>query len=206
MRFTTTSSVLAALGLASLAAALDAVQIVQQIAPDATSCPSPPGDCRTAAQAAPFIARSMHAFGVGCPNEMASVVALMAFESVGFKYKHNVFPGRPGQGTANMQMAKYNLLYAKAIPAVEGNVTDIASVDGLPDDRLNWILSLVTPDEYNFGSGPWFLTTQCGADVRAKLQSNVDDGFQAYMQCVGVTVTDERKAYFDRAKKAFGVV
>ncbi|POR39140.1 Uncharacterized protein TPAR_00660 [Tolypocladium paradoxum] len=204
MRFTT-SAALAALGLCSLATALDAVEAIQQVAPDATSCPSPPGDCRTAAQAAPFIVKSLEAYGVGCPAEMASVVALMAFESVGFKYKHNVSPGRPGQGTANMQMAKYNLLYARAIPAVEGNVTDMASVDGLPGDKLNWILSLVTPDEYNFGSGPWFLTTQCGPDVRNKLRSNVDEGFRAHMQCVGVTVTDDRQAYFDRAKKAFGV-
>ena len=201
----TTSAALAALGLAALATALDAVEAIRQIVPDSASCPSPPGDCRTAAQAAPFIVDSLHAYGVGCPGEMAAVVALMAFESVGFKYKHNVSPGRPGQGTANMQMANYNLLYAKAIPAVAGNVTGIASVDGLPDDKLNWILSLVTPDEYNFGSGPWFLTTQCGRDVRDKLRGNVDEGFQAYMQCVGVTVTDERKAYFDRAKAAFGV-
>ncbi|PNY23453.1 Uncharacterized protein TCAP_06595 [Tolypocladium capitatum] len=201
----TTSAVLAALGIASLATAFDAVKAIQQTAPGATSCPSPPGDCRTAAQAAPFIIKSLEAYGVDCPKEMASVVALMAFESVDFRYKHNVSPGRPGQGTANMQMANYNLLYAKGIPAVEGNVTDMASVDGLPADRLNWILSLVKPDEYNFGSGPWFLTTQCGADVRRKLRDNVDEGFQAYMNCVGVTVTDDRKAYFDRAKKAFGV-
>lgn len=136
---------------------------------------------------------------------MAAIVALMAFESVDFKYKHNVSPGRPGQGTANMQMANYNLMYAKSIDAIKDQVKDINSVDGQSDSTLNHILSLVQPDEYNFASGPWFITTQCGKDVLDKLDANVDDGFAAYMACVGVTVTDDRKAYFDRAKKAFGL-
>ncbi|KAJ2962724.1 hypothetical protein NQ176_g10917 [Zarea fungicola] len=136
---------------------------------------------------------------------MAAVIALMAFESVDFRYKHNVFPGRPGQGTANMQMANFNLLYAKSIDGVKDKVADITSVNGLSNDRLNAILALVTPDETNFGSGPWFLTTQCGQDVRDALKANIDTGFTAYMSCVGVSVTDDRKAYLTRAKKAFGL-
>ncbi|OAQ97769.1 hypothetical protein LLEC1_00565 [Akanthomyces lecanii] len=129
----------------------------------------------------------------------------MAFESADFRYKHNVYPGRAGQGTANMQMARFNLLYAKSLAGVEEKVADISSVDGLPPDRLNYILSLVTPDEHNFGSGPWFLTTQCRGTVRDALQRNIDEGFAEYMACVGVSVTPERLAYLTRAKKAFGI-
>ncbi|KAJ3472303.1 hypothetical protein NLG97_g11106 [Lecanicillium saksenae] len=113
--------------------------------------------------------------------EMAAVLALMAFESVDFRYKHNSLDG------------------------VKDKVADVQSVDGLPPDKLNYILSLVQPDEYNFGSGPWFLTTQCKPEVREALKANVDSGFEAYMACVGVSVTDERKAYLTRAKKAFGL-
>lgn len=186
-------------------ARLEAVPIIQKIAPGSASCDAAATECRTATQAAPFMVQSMAQYQMYSPNEIAAVLSLMAFESVDFKYKHNVYPGRPGQGTANMQMAKYNLLYAKSLDGVKDKVADINSVDGLSDDRLNEILSLVTPDEFNFGSGPWFLATQCGQDVRDSLKGDIDQGFEAYMGCVGVTVTEERKAYLTRAKDAFGL-
>ena len=191
---------------ASASAGLDAVTIVQQIAPNANNCPSGNTDCRTAEQAAPFIAEAMVTHQIYSVNQMAAVIALMAYESDDFQYKHNVSPGRPGQGTANMQMAPYNLEYAKSLGGGIGSqVADVTSTDGLSNDRLNAILALVTPDEYNFGSGPWFLATQCPQSVRDELDENADSGFQAYMQCVGTAVTDDRLAYFARAKTAFGI-
>lgn len=186
-------------------AQLSAVKIVQEIAPGATSCPSSNSDCRTAAQAAPWIASGMYQYGIFSVNQMAAVISLMAFESDDFKYKHNISPGRPGQGTANMQMAPYNLKYAQQIDALKTKVANYSSTDGLSDDQLNDILALVTPDQYNFASGAWFLKTQCSQDVRDQLDANVDSGFQAYMQCVGTSVTDDRMAYFTRAKQAFGL-
>lgn len=102
-----------------------------------------------------------------------------------------------------MQMANYNLMYAKALPKVKDKVAKFPSVEGQTNETLNYILSLVQPDEYNFGSGPWFFATQCKQDVRDALDKDLDKGFAAYMACVGVSVTDERKAYFERAKKAF---
>lgn len=183
-----------------------AADIIKIIAPGSVSCPpSAAAECRTADQAADFIIASMAQYKLCTYNEIAAVIALMAFESVDFRYKHNVYPGRPGQGTANMQMANYNLLYAKSIDAVKDKVADINSVDGLAPEKLNEILALVTPDEYNFGSGPWFLTTQCDGAVREALKKNIDSGFEAYMGCVGVSVTDERRAYLTRAKQAFGL-
>ncbi|KAG6021009.1 hypothetical protein E4U41_002636, partial [Claviceps citrina] len=70
---------------------------------------------------------------------------------------------------------------------------------------LDRILGLVQPDEYNFGSGPWFLVTQCGPEVREKLRASADEGWAAYMKCVGVEASPERTAYFERAKRAFGI-
>jgi hypothetical protein len=200
-------SPIVALAFATLAVAqIQAVPIIEEIAPGSKECTDAANkECRTAAQAASHIASGMTTHGIYHVNEMAAVISLMAFESVDFKYKTNQVPGRPGQGTANMQMAEFNLKYAKSIDKVKGEVANIQSVDGLSDDELNRIRSLVITDDYNFGSGPWFLTTQCESSVRQELRANIDQGFSAYMGCVGVEVSAERTAYLDRAKKAFGI-
>ncbi|OAA50809.1 hypothetical protein BBO_00756 [Beauveria brongniartii RCEF 3172] len=180
---------------------------VKIIAPGSKSCPETLPDCRTADQAAPFIFRSMSQYNLTSDNEIAAVIALMAFESGDFHYKRNAFPppGNPGQGTANMQSPAFNLLYAKSLDGVKEKVADVKTVEGLKPKELDEILSLVQPDEYNFGSGPWFLVTQCPATVRDELKEDIDCGFEAYMACVGVEVTDPRKEYLTRAKEAFGL-
>lgn len=203
MKFITTILGLSLSGFA--AAQISAAPIISAIAPNATECASDNDECRTAEQAAPWIALGMFQHGVFSTKEMAAVISLMAFESVEFQYKHNLFPGRPGQGTANMQMAKYNLLYAQSIPALKSKVAQYGDdVDKLSDGEKNKVLALVTPDQYNFASGPWFLATQCDKSVRDALVKDVDAGFKTYMEdCVGVEVTDDRLAYLERAKKAF---
>ncbi|ORY57548.1 uncharacterized protein BCR38DRAFT_354673 [Pseudomassariella vexata] len=178
-----------------------AAAIVQKIAPDSVTC-SDTKECRTASQAAPFLINAMQKYGVTSPGEIAGVLALMAFESDSFKYKHNISPGRPGQGTANMQMIDYNIKYASSIPELVDEVSALGDIS--TDDQKNKLLALVTPDKYNFGSGPWFLTTQC-ASIRTQLQAGTDAGFAAYMGCVGVTVTEDRNAFWSRAKAAFGL-
>lgn len=95
-----------------------------------------------------------------------------------------------------MQMVNYNQEYASSIPELQPKVAGASDND---------VLALVTPDEYNFGSGPWFLATQCSDSVRQALQAGTDDGFRAYMACVGVTAGDDRLAYWTRAKAAFGL-
>ncbi|KAI1866395.1 hypothetical protein JX265_007696 [Neoarthrinium moseri] len=180
-----------------------AAALVAQIAPAAASATcSPTDECRTAAQAGPLLEQAMKDYNITSAGEKAGVYALMAFESVNFEYKHNVSPGRPGQGTANMQMFNYNLEYAKSIPALAGEVGKVGSTD--TDAGKNAVLALVTDDKYNFGSGPWFLVNHC-ANVRSTLAAGTDAGFAAYMQCVGVSVTEERNAYWQRAKAAFGL-
>ncbi|KAL7904518.1 hypothetical protein GGI35DRAFT_489754 [Trichoderma velutinum] len=194
------------LSLAALTEArLSAAAIVKKIAPGAGNC-TDTTECRTADQAAPFIAKNMSDYGIFTAPEMAAIISLMAFESVDFKYKHNVSPGRPGQGAANMQMANFNLLYAQNISSTKDHVSKYTSTDGLNPDDLNYILSLVQPDELNFASGAWFYATQCNSSVQEALWADVNTGFYRYMGCVGTSVTDERLAYFTRAKEAFGLI
>ena len=128
---------------------------------------------------------------------MAAVLSLMAFESGDFKYNTNHFPGRPGQGTRNMQMPPINLKYAQSIP-------ELASAGS--SDPVQLLKLLTSNDDYDFGSGSWFLATQCPASVRSGLETGSQEGWEAYISsCVGTTATPERQAYWERAKKALGL-
>jgi hypothetical protein len=203
MKFTTLSLIL---GIANIASAtLYAAPIIEQIAPKSKICATGNKECRTAKQAAPFLISGFQEHGIYNVKEMAAVLALMAFESVGFQYKRNKSPGRPGQGTANMQMASYNLLYAKSIPALSGGFEGITSVEGLSDNVLNDMLDKVTVDKYNFGSGAWFLATQCKDNVRQAFKGDIDAAFKLYIEECVETEVEPRLEYFERAKKAFGL-
>ncbi|KAF4990210.1 hypothetical protein FGRMN_8631 [Fusarium graminum] len=203
MKFTTLSLVLGAANIAT--AVLTAVPIIEQIAPGSKMCVSSNKECRTAKQAAPYLISSFLENNIYNPKEMAAVLALMAFESVDFQYKRNKSPGRPGQGTANMQMASYNLMYAKSIPALEGGFEGIESVEGLSDNVLNDMLDKVTVDKYNFASGAWFLATQCKDNVRDAFKGDVDAAFKLFIEECVETDVEPRLEYFNRAKKAFGL-
>lgn len=76
-------------------------QQIQQIAPKSSTCDNPPakGECATADQAAPNIAKSFENYGVTSRAEQAAVIALTAFESEEFRYSRNHFPGVEGQGS-----------------------------------------------------------------------------------------------------------
>ncbi|GAD91473.1 hypothetical protein ANI_1_1122134 [Paecilomyces variotii No. 5] len=175
---------------------------IQTIAPTSTSCDNAPaaGECATAAQAATHIAKSFQTYKVTSPAEQAAVISLMAFESDDFKYNKNHFPGVPGQGTRNMQSPTFNAKYAASLPDLKSKLTSVAN-------NPAGLLDLLTANEdYDFGSGAWFLTTQCSDTVRQQLQTGSESGWQAYIsQCVGTTVTDDRKAYWQRTVKALGV-
>lgn len=99
-----------------------------------------------------------------------------------------------------MQSPAFNKKYASSLPALEDK---IAKVSNSPADLLDLLRENET---YDFGSGAWFLTTQCSQDVRSALQKGSETGWQKYISdCVGTSVTDERKEYWDRAAKALGV-
>ncbi|KAI1820036.1 hypothetical protein F4861DRAFT_92240 [Xylaria intraflava] len=173
--------------------------IIGQIAPSSLSC-TDTTECRTNVQAAPLLSAATANLSTGAT---AAVIALTAYESGDYKYKRNKYPGRPGQGTSNMQMINYNILYAGSIPDLQEAVNQLGSID--TDDKKNQLLDLVVDDKYNFGSGPWFLTTQCARDVLGELEHATDQGFTAYMNCIGTDLTPERTAYWTRAKTAFNL-
>ncbi|KAI1172403.1 hypothetical protein F4777DRAFT_590583 [Nemania sp. FL0916] len=208
MKFSSTLSAGLALAGMAVAAPLEvrdgksAAQIIGEIAPNSLTC-ADASECRTNVQAAPFLIDAMSKYGLKSSGQIAAVLSLTAFESVDYKYKHNISPGRPGQGTSNMQMIDFNVEYAQSIDELKTQVGAIGST--ATDDAKNKVLALVTDDKYNFGSGPWFLTTKCPPDVVSGLTAGTDAAFNAYMSCVGVTVTPDRMAYWTRAKAAFGL-
>ncbi|KAJ5569136.1 hypothetical protein N7450_011622 [Penicillium hetheringtonii] len=194
----------AALTLCSFATediSLTEVQLIQ-VAPQSKSCDDDlaKGECATAKTAANSTSQSFNTFKVINKAEQAAILSLMAFESNDFKYNKNHFPGIPGQGTRNMQSAAFNKKYAKSISELEGKVF---SVEGSPAALLDLLRENET---YDFGSGAWFLTTQCSADVRSALQDGSEAGWKRYItDCVETTVTHERKEYWERAVKALSV-
>lgn len=183
-----------------------AVSMIETIMPKSTSCPSGLQGCATAEQAAPYLIQAFQTYNLQSSGQIAGVLALIGYESNDLEYRQNVDPGRPGQGTANMQMASYNLMYAQSIPALKADADAIGtSTAAMSDAQLNDVLALVTVDEYNFASGAWFLATQCSQDVRNELATGTTAGFTAYMDCVGVSATSDRTAYWTRAQEAFGL-
>ena len=55
---------------------------------------------------------------------------------------------------------------------------------------------LLANKEYDFGSGVWFLITQCSDDVRTALQKGDGQGWEGYITgCVGTEAIQDRKVY-----------
>lgn len=91
-------------------------------------------------------------------------------------------------------MPDYNLKYAQSIKELADK---LGPVQGDVDKVLDLLL---TEDAWDFGSASWFLTTQCTPEVRSALQQGTQEGWEQYItQCVGTTVSDERKVYWDKA-------
>ncbi|PQE04049.1 hypothetical protein CJF31_00003174 [Rutstroemia sp. NJR-2017a BVV2] len=183
---------------------------ILQIVPAASSCSNAPvaAECATAARAAPYLIAAMLQYQIYTLPEMGALLALMGYESGDFKYNINHYPGRPGQGTRNMQMPEYNLQYALSIPALGSKlkaVTTATTTEGLADDVLNGIRDLVNTDEYTWASAAWYYSTQCSATVKAELKKGTDAGWEGYLGCVGVGESADRTAYWTRAKAAFGL-
>ncbi|KAH7039736.1 uncharacterized protein B0I36DRAFT_357131 [Microdochium trichocladiopsis] len=193
-------------------AELVAADIVAQIAPKSVSCAAGSDECRTNKQVGEALVEAMLAYEIYNPAAMASITALIALESGEFVYKRNLqHDGADsihwGQGTSNMQTFKYQLLFANSFPEVASQVAALGAVDG-NKAAMNKVLDLVVDDKYNFKSGPWFYATQCGADVHSAFEgSDLDKAFELHMACVlgSGSIAPERTAYWNTAKKAFGL-
>lgn len=152
-----------------------------------------PTECADAARAAPAISKSFTKYGLTTKGEQAAAIALMLFESESFKYKMNHYPGRPGQGTYNMQMLKFNEQYATSLGLPN---------TGLPNDILN---GLNKSDDVAFGSAAWFMSTQCTPAVRTALKAGTEEGWNAYISgCVVTTQTPERTAIWRKVVQGLG--
>lgn len=181
--------------------------------PATSSCDGAPepAECASAAQAAPLIEAAMRRFCIHETPVVAALVDLMLFETGSFKYNRNHFPGRPGQGTRNMQMIDFNFQYAIDTPALKSQAVTIAggeSVDAasLSDDKKNEILALVMADEYTFASAAWFLATKCPATIKQGLATGTDAAYEAYLTtCIGTTAAPERLTHWQATKAAFGL-
>lgn len=185
-----------------------AAEILLQIAPSSSSCANAPypSECATNVDAAPYLIAAFENYKITNPSEIAAVLALMAYETGEFKYNINHSANTPGQGTRNMQMITYNYEYANSFPALQSQVAAIAtSSSSLSSTQANAVRALVLGPDYEWGSGAWFLASQC-ASIRPTLQAGGLAGFTAYMSCVGVSPSEgDRLTYWDRAAAAFGV-
>ncbi|MCJ1251561.1 hypothetical protein MMC30_008796 [Trapelia coarctata] len=153
------------------------------------------------------MANSFNRYGISSPGEIAALISLMAYETGDFRYQVNL-AGTPGQGTRNMQAARFNILYASSIPALAAQVKAItggAATGRLSASQLNAVLALLTGNaDYDWGSAAWFLTTQCPG-VRTGLQSATLASWQNYIQnCIGIAPTGDRQAGWTTAKQALG--
>lgn len=186
------SAALAAPSRPAKRAPLTAQAVVEAIMPTSTSCDKAqfPAECRTAAQASPFFVKAYAKHECYSPAQIGALLAWVGLESADMKYKHNISPGRPGQGTSNMMMPKFVKEYA----------TDLLGADKLAGLDDIGVLALVMADEYNFGSAAWFMTKHC-ADAKALLATDAQAGWTSFLGCIGVSSTPEREAYWTRAKK-----
>jgi hypothetical protein len=193
-----------------------AVDQLLQLAPASASCDGAPvtGECRTAAQAAPFLIQAFKDYKIYNPNEMAMILSLIAFESADFKYntglplKGETTPP-PGKGTRSLQSAENNLKYARSIPALAPKVaaitteTDIAK---LSPEQKNAVRALVLPDEYSWASAMWYYTTEplCVPE-KAAIQAGGPDALPAYIRCLKTEPDPKRDEKLALAKAAFGL-
>ncbi|KIK69393.1 hypothetical protein GYMLUDRAFT_152604 [Collybiopsis luxurians FD-317 M1] len=179
-----------------------------------TKCPldsSFVDECRTAAQALPFVNKGFADYNITSIGEKAALLSLMSFESGGFQFNVNHFPGRPGQGTRNLMEFPSVYQYALSKPflthqtlALVPNHT-VNNYAALTNNTKNAILSLVLSDNLSFASAMWFYT-QSGSKERGcldmpgmvqGLQAQTEKGWENYVEnCVGTSVTDDRKQVY----------
>lgn len=158
-------------------------------------------ECRTAAQAAPYIALSWLNYNISSFSTQAALLSLQLYETAGFKYAINHYPGVPGQGTRNMQNPAFNVKYAEWIAAEvsNGGITG-EEVQAAQQQGPVAVLGLVNGDFWGFASAAWFLSTQCEASYTEGLASGSLEGWEGYLTgCVGTTATDDRTAIWKQA-------
>ncbi|KAL7271379.1 hypothetical protein RUND412_005869 [Rhizina undulata] len=200
---------------------LSAAQILAA-APSSASCATPmfaANECVTAADAAPLINKAFQTYGFNTLGQKAALLGLMSLESVDFQANINHYPepGRPGQGTKAMVMFNYIYEYAYAQPELQDQVLQLSggqklegltanNISSVPDSTQSQIRALVLPNQYTFGSAPWYLasSSDCPTGTAASLSNSGYSGFTSYVsQCVGAgEATSDRLAKWCAAVNA----
>ncbi|KAL0566221.1 hypothetical protein V5O48_015795 [Marasmius crinis-equi] len=173
-----------------------------------------PEECRTSEQALPHINKAFADFGIETAGEKAALLSLMSFETDGFAFNINHFPGRPGQGTRNMMMFPFIYQYAVDTPSTSAQATALVPDPNSPsisNDTMNAVRELVLGDDLSFASASWFYK-RSGAEKQgctgnatlvSGLQSGSIQGWADYITgCVQTTVTPERQEGFEKALNA----
>ena len=94
-----------------------------------------------------------------------------------------------------MQSPTYNKKYATSIPSLKDKSQCVNAGEVLD--------LLLANKEYKFGSGAWFLTTQCSSDIQTALQKGDGQGWELYItSCLGTEASQGRKTYWERAVRA----
>lgn len=217
LRALTVLAATAGLGRAAL------VDTLLEIAPASKDCDAPPDsvtpdECRTAAQVAPLLEKAFEQYKVTSAAEQAVVVSNMVYESGSFKYKRQLQsqsnPLSFGQGTVNMQSAAFNNKYGKSIPAIADKIKALKIDDSSHESALKSsnetlieLLDILTVDEYNFGSGVWFMAEPWGGEcdkVRTLIKTDAEAGFEAWLKsCVNAPKAAARTDLFKTALAAF---
>ncbi|KAJ1988023.1 hypothetical protein GGI25_005126 [Coemansia spiralis] len=156
---------------------------------DSCSSAQYPSECATNSRAVTAINSALTKYGITKRGEAVAVIALMAFESDNWLYNINHSPGRPGQGTRNMQMYNYNEEYAQLLHPSEASQ---ALASG--SNAENSVLALVLDDNDSFGSGFWYLVNKASAYHNSgKLADGSASDFQDYVvNGIGASWTSDR--------------
>ena len=104
----------------------------------------------------------------------------------------------------NMQSPAYNLKYAQSISSLASPLAAIKGTPGSPDYDNDVLGLLISNDVLDFGSGAWYLASQCSDAIRSGLQSRNQAGFEAYVsECINTTDQNGgRLEYWKRANAA----
>lgn len=98
-----------------------------------------------------------------------------------------------------MQSPTYNNKYAHSIPLIADKVRQAGN------DKGQLLDLLLADKEYDFGSGAWFLVSQCSDVVRESLKERGEEGWEGYVKdCVGTEANEERRGYWKRAVEVLG--
>ncbi|KAJ2724788.1 hypothetical protein GGI07_001749 [Coemansia sp. Benny D115] len=142
-----------------------------------------PDECVPNSRAVAAINNALTKYGITKRSEAVAVISLMAFESGNWLYNINHWPGRPGQGTRNMQMANFNREYAQLLHPAEAAQVISSAADAQSDETSKKLLELVLNDNDSFGSGFWYLATKATGYFASadKLRDGNADDFKDYI-------------------------